>query len=153
MQKTDPDQFPQENRQNIMKFLVEFETLVYSRDILLRDLHPRNVMVTTDGHVVVIDFADADIGWGALSAQSLFNSFQFHRDNYVPPLVRWHEDQNLEDEFYDWIDWDWQPWLQKEFADTAESITPGMLEFYMSPLFFREIGDDVAEGLRLVVGG
>lgn len=92
-----------------MKFLVEFETLVYSRNTLLRDSHLRNVMMTTDGHAVVIDFADADCGWGALSAQSLFNSFEFHVYNYVPPLVRWHEDQNLETDFYNWIDWDWQP--------------------------------------------
>ena len=47
MQNTDPNQFSQETRQNIMEFLIEFESLVYSRNILLRDLHPRNVMVTT----------------------------------------------------------------------------------------------------------
>lgn len=67
--------------------------------------------------------------------------------------MRWHEDQNLENDFYDWIDWDWQPWLQAEFASTAEPITPGMLGLYMSPRFRENVGNNMEEGLRMVVGG
>ena len=56
MQKAISGQFSLEFRQNIMKSLVESDTLVYAKNILLRDLHPRNVIMTESGHIVFIDF-------------------------------------------------------------------------------------------------
>lgn len=76
-----------------MKSLIEFDTLLYSRNIVLTDLHPRNI-ITFDGRAVFIDFANAYIGKGALYMQSLFKSFEFRFDNYVSPLLRWNEYHN-----------------------------------------------------------
>lgn len=156
MQKADPDKFSQETRQSLMKSLIEFETSVYAKNVLLNDLHPRNVMVTNPDsqhrHAVFIDFGDADVGCGAASVQSETKSFEFRFDNYVPSLLRWHQDQFREDSFYDWIDWDWQPWLQTEFASTAEAITPGMLECYVPYSFHMEMGENVGEALHRIIG-
>ena len=66
------------------------------------------------------------------------------------PLSRWHYDQHQNDPFVDWIDWSWQPWLQTEFASTAATIMPGMLEYYMPYYFCQEVGDDMQEGLRRI---
>lgn len=46
IQKADPHQTSQKARRSIMKTLIEFDTLVYAKNILLRDVHPRNVMIT-----------------------------------------------------------------------------------------------------------
>lgn len=57
-----PHDFPQEARQSIMKSLIEFDSLVYARDINLDDLHPRNVMITNPGdkapRIIFINFGD-----------------------------------------------------------------------------------------------
>ena len=166
MQKIDPGILTHEARQSVMKSIIEFETSVHAKDILLTDLTPRNVMVTDldpdsvssedRRRLVFIDFGDAEVGCGAVSEQKESGAFEFHIDHYyyyyVPPLLRWHYDQHRNDPFVDWIDWYWQPWLQTEFADTAVAITPGMLEYYMPYYFRQEVGDDMAEGLRRVVG-
>lgn len=54
IQKAIPDGISQELRQSITKSFVEFDTLVYARNILLRDLQPRNIMVTESGHAVLL---------------------------------------------------------------------------------------------------
>lgn len=157
MQKIDPGTFTQVTRQRMMKSIIEFETSVHANDIILEDLTPRNVMVTDldskRGRPVFVDFGDASVGCGAVSEQKEPGAFEFHIDyHYISPLLRWYEDQLRDEPFVNWIDWDWQPWLQTEFADTAAAITPGMLEYYMSYDFRDEVGDDTAEGLRRVVG-
>lgn len=152
MQRLDPENVPQEIRKSLMKSHVEFDTLLYSRDIVLTDLHPRNIIVL-DGSAVFVDFADTYIGRGAHYMQSLFKDFEFRFDNYVSPLLRWNEDHNYVLEFEDWyFDWDWQPWLQAVFANTADSITPGMLGHFLPPIFFKRVGKDELEGLRVVIG-
>jgi hypothetical protein len=37
------------------------------------------------------------------------------------PLLRWKDSAKHFDE---WVDWDWDSWLQQEFAWTESSITP-----------------------------
>lgn len=153
MQQIDPAsaRYSEKACQNIMKSIVEFETLVYSRDIFLRDLHPRNVMFADRG-LVFIDFADADIGMGAVHAKNDYKLFKSNITPYVSPLVRWHESRRQHSDFGDWADWDWQPWLQAEFAHTAELVTPKMIYTYTSPGFARETGNNEAEALRRVLG-
>ena len=152
MQNTNPysDQFSEKACQDIMKSIIEFDSLVCSRDILLRDLHPRNVMLADRGPVF-IDFEDAEIGMGAIDAQNEFNLLKSRSNPYVSPLVRWHEDRDRSD-FADWTNWEWHPWLQGEFAYTADSVTPGMLKLYLSRYFHEEMGDDEQKGFRMVIG-
>lgn len=152
MQSLNPKNIPQRIRQSLMKSIIEFDTLVYSRNIVLADLHPRNI-IAVDDRAVFIDFAGAYIGMGALYIQNLFKSFEFRFGNYVSPLLRWNDHHNQVREFDDWYyDWEWQPWLQTEFADTAHAITPGMLNHFLPPIFFRRVGRDELEGLRVVIG-
>lgn len=67
MRNIDPRGLSQQARQQIMKSLIEIYTLAYSREIILVDTHPRNVMLTSSasGHApaVFIDFGDALFGW------------------------------------------------------------------------------------------
>lgn len=63
MQQTNPEEFSQLTLQQLMKSVVDFETLVYhTRDILLTKLSPRNtMMVDVEGgrHLFFLDFASA----------------------------------------------------------------------------------------------
>ncbi|KAJ5697403.1 hypothetical protein N7488_011087 [Penicillium malachiteum] len=47
---------------------------------------------------------------------------------YITPLYRW--DRPGED-FQNWVDWDWKPWLEAEFAHTVSTITPEIRDFYV----------------------
>lgn len=132
---------PQPAVQKIMKSLIEIETSVYARNIRLRDAHPRNVIVTkhADGQTraVFIDFGKMEFDSGARAAQGRYSSFQLPSDNYVSPLLRWHNANKLNSAFNYKIHWDWQPWLEAEFSQTAASITPGMQEFFLSDFWLK----------------
>ncbi|GLI78041.1 hypothetical protein PoHVEF18_006339 [Penicillium ochrochloron] len=47
---------------------------------------------------------------------------------YISPILRWKEVRGNGDSFSDWIDWDWDPWLEVEFVHTVSSIKPGTRE-------------------------
>jgi hypothetical protein len=36
--------------------------------------------------------------------------------------------------FDDWIDWDWQPWLERVYADSKDSITDHMRSVWLPVL-------------------
>ena len=132
MRDIDPDEIPQPARQNIMRSIIEFETLVYSRHAHLRDLHPRNIMLTKTGDIVFVDFGDT---WFASTNTFTAKKFQWLSSKWVSPILRWHEARTRmfrEHDFYAWIDWDWQPWLETEFQHTAASITPEMQKRFLS---------------------
>lgn len=49
-------------------------------------------------------------------------------DKHYTHEVRW--DKSMAMKFNDWIDWEWRPWVEEEYAHTAASITPEMREVY-----------------------
>lgn len=51
------------------------------------------------------------------------NNFLGH---YILPLLRWKAAKAQLYAFSDWVDWDWDCWLEVEFAHTVPSITPEM---------------------------
>ncbi|KAE8378785.1 hypothetical protein BDV26DRAFT_304096 [Aspergillus bertholletiae] len=125
----------QQDRQNIMKAIVQFDTLAYTRGMVLPDLQPRNVMVTntttTHEKAVCVDFGDVLFGRG-----NVFNSpvvdAHLLLGTYISPLLRWHEAFRTRMlDFAGWIDWDWQPWLETEFKHTASTITPKIREAFL----------------------
>lgn len=63
MLNSDPHALSQQARQNITKSIIEFNSSVYAKGIILGDLHQRNVMLTATTRVVVIDFGDVRFGW------------------------------------------------------------------------------------------
>ncbi|RAK87304.1 hypothetical protein BO79DRAFT_229668 [Aspergillus costaricaensis CBS 115574] len=109
MLQAGPSNFPQRDRQQIMKSVIEFESEVYRRDILLTDLSPRNVMMVPPG-----------------SRRQC--NLEFFLGQYISPILRWKKGMKLE--FDDWIDWEWADWVDAEFAYTAHTITPAMRERY-----------------------
>ena len=109
-----PSEMPQKTRQTIMKTLIDFDTIVYSRGIILADLHPRDVILTdaVQGRAVFLDFAAAEFFWSDTLSDSEARCLQ---TTDISPLLRWDEAWGRFEEFGKWIDWDWQPWLEAEF--------------------------------------
>jgi hypothetical protein len=146
MLDTDPANVPQWKRQQIMKTVVDFESLLFARDIIHIDLHPRNIIlvnaVESDQQkplVVFIDFADVQFGRTSYYP-NVATEEEFFPGTYISPLLRWHSAHKLTWEFEDWIDWDWQSWLEEEYRHTAASITKEMRDLFLPDFLLRPVG-------------
>ena len=117
METLDPNVLSRAARQNIMEKVVRAESNLYARRFNHRDVFARNFMVQCksstfedkDLEVKMIDLTTSLFGWEIETPE---------RDGAVSPIVRWHEKWvNIRDDFTlrGWIDWDWQPWLEKCF--------------------------------------
>ncbi|ODH50727.1 hypothetical protein GX48_03235 [Paracoccidioides brasiliensis] len=132
MQQANPENFSRLARQEIMKSVIDFESRLYEQDILLTDLSPRNViMVEKPGFdprrdLLFLDFAGALFGRRRDDPLAIESNLFLGR--YISPLLRW--DKTMAMQFNDWIDWDWQPWIEAEYAHTAATITPEMRDTY-----------------------
>lgn len=129
MQLASPETFRQQTRKQILKSIVDFESLVYERDILLMDLWPRNTMLPkpngdAEQSIVFIDFEG--VIFGRIRDDLLKYRPRLFLGQYISPLLRWKDSKA--DKFDEWVDWDWRPWLEVEFAHTSETITPEMRE-------------------------
>jgi hypothetical protein len=131
MADTRPSDFPQPVRQSILKLIMDLESRINEKDIWLIDLEPRNIIITSvpDSNRLGIEFIDF--------AHALFNrrrddpaalELNYFLGEYISPILRWKEVRGNGDSFSDWVDWDWDPWLEVEFAHTVSSIKPGMRE-------------------------
>ncbi|KAL4965620.1 uncharacterized protein BDV14DRAFT_189453 [Aspergillus stella-maris] len=119
MADASPAYYPQSLRQQIMKSIVDIDSRISEKDILLTDVEPRNVIVFVDlGHALFNRSRD-------YPRLKRLNNFLGH---YISPLLRWNNvtRRNTVFPFSEWIDWDWDPWLEVEFAHTVQSITPEM---------------------------
>ncbi|EAW21079.1 uncharacterized protein NFIA_062400 [Aspergillus fischeri NRRL 181] len=130
MADSEPRNFSQSARQSILKSIVDIESRIYEKDILLTDLEPRNIIISSPDsdqpRVVFIDFAHA------LFNRRRDDPIPFELNDflgeYISPLLRWNKSKDRDYAFLDWIDWDWDHWLNAEFAHTAANITPEMRE-------------------------
>ena len=128
MRQVDAMRYPQDTRQQIMKTVIEFESAVYEKDVVLTDLSPRNVMVldnVSDG-VVFLDFAGAI--FGRKLDEPIPSGVNLFLGQYISPLLRW--DRDITFQFGEWIDWEWSGWMKAAFGDTAASITDEMRGAY-----------------------
>ncbi|KAJ5730025.1 uncharacterized protein N7483_004533 [Penicillium malachiteum] len=119
-----------ETRQQIMKKVVEFESVAFTRNILLKDLSPRNVILPDDDPAspIFIDFGDALLK--RLPDDPICAKMDFLPGQYISPLLRWDRNRAYEFVMHEWVDWDWEPWVDAEFANTAPTITPRILEVF-----------------------
>ncbi|PLB50164.1 hypothetical protein P170DRAFT_137505 [Aspergillus steynii IBT 23096] len=105
-----PGDFSQPARQHIMKSIVDLESWIYEKDILLRDLEPRNTIlrspVCEQPRVVFIDMAHALFNRRRDEPYAL--KLNFFLGEYISPLLRWKDVRSAES-FSDWIDWGWDP--------------------------------------------
>ncbi|PWY82089.1 hypothetical protein BO70DRAFT_387225 [Aspergillus heteromorphus CBS 117.55] len=129
-----PEDFSQPCRQQIMKYIIDFESLAWKYDVGLTDLSPRNTMLLdfnchSQRKVVFLDFASAIFGRrldGPITGPpNLFLG------QYISPRLRWNRD--LAWPFNDWIDWELVPWIEREYAHEEALITPEMRKEYCSP--------------------
>ena len=132
MLETDPNQVPQSDRRQIMKSVIDFETEVYRRDILLMDLYPRNIMMAPFHHphpernLVFLDFGNAIFNRRLDEPQ--LADMELFLGQYISPLVRWGKPRILG--FEEWVDWEWESWVKSEYAHTADTVTPEMRDLY-----------------------
>ncbi|CAI7626392.1 unnamed protein product [Penicillium manginii] len=91
----------------------------------LEDLAPRNVMLVgpvEQAGVVFVDFGDVLLK--LCRANSVTEVESRYLGQYVSPLLRWvHSPPS---EFFRMVGWDWQSWVEREFANTESTITPEM---------------------------
>ena len=129
LQQTDPLRFTQYQRLQIMKCVIDFESSAYKLGVLLTDLCPRNVIHlqgpdTTILGTVFLDFTGASCRHDdpAVRAPDLFLG------QYISPILQWDKLKAIE--FIEWINCDFQGWINSTYAHTAASITPDMRNMY-----------------------
>lgn len=133
MQAAIPSDYSQPVRQQIMKSVVDFDSLVYERDILLTDLRPSNIILVENGHfdeqrrLIFVDFGGAV--FGRIRDDLDIRRPELFLGTYISPLLRWCTAPTLF--FDDWIDWDWQSWLEAEYQHTAVTVTEEMRKTYL----------------------
>ncbi|KAJ9219570.1 hypothetical protein DTO027B5_4838 [Paecilomyces variotii] len=127
MQQVNPKDFSQQTRQQIMRSIVDFETLIFQRNIALTDLSPRNIVMKETLDLIFIDFAGALFGRTRDDIDA--KAVDLLLGQYISPLLRWPK-RMMRWEFNDWIDWDWKSWLQAEYAHTTATITAEMRKVY-----------------------
>lgn len=131
MDRLNPEMFPREERQEIMKQIINGESSLYTKDVLHEDLCPRNIIIqrnTTLG-VFIIDLGKSVIG------RSRNPSNPKEEKRYLPgvaisPLLRWNVVYRRQAYFHEWIDWPWQAWLEAQYKDTEATITAEQREIW-----------------------
>lgn len=149
MQNIDPGSLSQSHRKHIIKSIIDFTTLIYTRDMVNEDLYPRNIMVVCAGtdkqKVVFIDFEDMRFTRTAYVNPEL--EAETFPGTYISPLLRWHEAQKPTLEFSGWVDWEWQPWLETEYGHTRHTITEEMREIFLPDFLLNPVPIERVEEL------
>lgn len=126
----EPGVFPQSVRQHVMKSIVELDCEIFGRGIVLRDVNPCNVILQSPEsdhpHVMFFDFAD--VVFNRRPDDPNAPEGRYFLGAPISPLLRWKLASERPCLFEDWIDWDWNSWLDAEFAHTVASITPRLRE-------------------------
>jgi serine/threonine protein kinase len=126
MQKLNPMEFTQSERQNILKAIVDAESLIYTYNVRHRDVHPRNILVLHGDldtmRVIFVDFGKSLIG---RAPPHVPPEEEQKYDPGVPisPLLRWNQAWW---HFEEWIDWEWHGWLEYNYSSTRTSIMADM---------------------------
>jgi hypothetical protein len=109
----------------MMRMIIDLETRIFEQNVKLEDLAPRNVMLVgpvEQAGVVFVDFGDVLLK--LCRANSVTEVESRYLGQYVSPLLRWvHSPPS---EFFRMVGWDWQSWVEREFANTESTITPEM---------------------------
>ena len=141
MRDLNVEQFSQTERQTIMRMVIEAETNIHMRNVMHRDLYPRNVLVERlqdSLRVVIIDFGSAVSrvphchGSACTHGATLEEEKIFLPGVRISPFLRWNEAlwPYLPGNFEEWIDWDWQPWLEHYWPED-DTITEHMREIWL----------------------
>lgn len=136
MDKLSPSAFSQRERQNILQKIITSETILHGHGIYHRDTYPRNIMLDvredTTIRVCFIDFGQSEVRSGPTYAGHRLEK-KYTRGFQVSPILRWCKYVSRPFNFRDWIDWDWQPWLEETYQSTKETITEEVEEIWGPP--------------------
>lgn len=137
-----PRDLPQQVRKNIIRAIIELESEIYERGVDVGHVNKRNIILKEPLHadskarVILVDFERAfnrctqeEADDPVIDGMRVPDPKRF-TGKYVSPLLRW---KFLPQRFSDWIDWQWEAWVNKEFWHTAGTITPGMREVWGPP--------------------
>ncbi|EER39539.1 conserved hypothetical protein [Histoplasma capsulatum H143] len=136
LQQLNPADFSQQYRKTLMKAVIDAKTLLYTHGVQHRDLHPRNILVLND---TVAKASDAwgirivDFGHSVLGRAPFL---ELEGPEHLPgvpisPLLRWHKAWRRFEFFSDWIDWDWQSWLECVYGHMRASLTEHMVSTWL----------------------
>ncbi|KAK2760329.1 hypothetical protein FQN54_002397 [Arachnomyces sp. PD_36] len=152
-----PEDSSQAQRQRIMKLLIDGESAIYTHDIVLGDLHPRNVLVEQDKdaaqqirRVVHIDFGINMMSRSWWANSDLASEQRRLPGTFVTPLFRWLKLFGRELKFRMWVDWDYQRWLEAEYSHTLSAVTPEIRSEYCPEHMHHELDAKTRElyGIR-----
>lgn len=143
MSRLEARRFSTEERQEIMKQIIEAESALYAKDVLHEDLRPRNILIERSGlgrvRVVIIDFGKSVIGRSRNPSNSEEES-QWFPGVPISPLLRWNIYYGYPNSFEDWIDWSWQEWLEFQYKETESAITDKQRQMWPVYDWMLEIG-------------
>ncbi|RMZ38481.1 hypothetical protein CA14_007780 [Aspergillus flavus] len=109
MDRLNPEMFPREERQEIMKQIINGESSLYTKYVLHEDLCPRNIIIQRN---------------------TTLGERQYLPGVAISPLLRWNVVYRRQAYFHDWIDWPWQAWLEAQYKDTEATITAEQREIW-----------------------
>ncbi|GKZ36520.1 hypothetical protein AbraIFM66950_007638 [Aspergillus brasiliensis] len=126
MSPLDPKEFSTEERQTILKQIIDGESALFAKDVCHRDLCPRNIVIERSGpgrvRAIIIDLGSSVIGRSRNPLDSAQESRWFPGVP-ISPLLRWNIYYGYPDDFEDWVDWSWQEWLEFQYKETEPAIT------------------------------
>jgi serine/threonine protein kinase len=136
MRELNPADFSRETRQTIMKAIIDIESLMFTHNVFHRDTHPRNVMILPQDPTGLLGIRIVDFGnsrhrvpyWEPWCTSA-------HAEMFLPgvpisPILRWDQSNRRHKGFSDWIDWDWNSWLDRVYESTKDSITDDMINVW-----------------------
>jgi serine/threonine protein kinase len=152
MRSLNPADFSRETRQNLMKAIVDAESLIYAHNVHHRDTHPRNIMVfpqslqTTSIQILLIDFGNSEHrvpSWAGWCTPEVAQHFL--PGVPITPILRWDSSNVRNRPFANWIDWDWDFWLDRHYGAARASITDDMIKHWM-PKKYPWTDDESSDG-------
>ncbi|KAB8255790.1 hypothetical protein BDV32DRAFT_161606 [Aspergillus pseudonomiae] len=131
--RLDPENFSKEERQDIMKQIVDGESSLYTKNVCHEDLRPQNVVVRRSDsqtlRIVIIDLGKSVIGRSRNPSNSRDES-RYLPGVAISPLLRWNVHYDRHAYFRKWIDWPWQEWLEVQYKEDEVTITKEQRELW-----------------------
>ena len=148
MLDANPQDYTQQQRQDIMGSVVDADTTIYANDIMLLDLYPRNVMLPQDNQTckaapgstqspsrsqtrpaVLIDFDTVHLGRNSPGRLSLMGEQYYMPGTVISPILRWAQPRKY-NRFAAWVDWNWEEWIAERYARDKPTITEEMKKIW-----------------------
>jgi hypothetical protein len=133
MDRLDPRKYSREERQEIMKQIINGESSVYTKNVSHEDLRPQNVIIESGDirtcRVVLVDLGKSVIG-RSRNPHDKKEEQRYLPGTAISPLLRWNVHYCRQTYFNEWINWPWQSWLENQYKETESTITKEQRELW-----------------------